>query len=159
MPRKIRARKAYGQALVEYALVLVLVALVAIVILWVVGRAANKSYGLVCGVFGCKKEYEGVLTFNGGYPPRCGYVESQGTGLYFEIIVDNTVIGPGDFTVSTDQGDILGVEAIAGGYKVFQPLAFGVRDDSLCPHSIIIQTSKSTGGLTVVSPVLIQDWS
>lgn len=146
-------RAASGQGMVEYALVLVLVAVVAISVIGLTGLAIARNYGVLAGVFGAKREVTGVVTFN--VLPQCGYVVGQGTGFYTEI--STNIPNKEDLTVSADIGFFGVVESIGGGFKISQQFT-PANDKSVCPHSIVIQTSEAYGGTTIVYPVLIQDW-
>lgn len=144
-----------GQGLVEYALLLGLVAVVAIVAIGLVSVAVQRNYGIVGAVLGAKKEQPGVLSFI--YFPRCGHIPGQGTGLYAEII---TNVPMSDLTVSTDTGFITMLTPMAGGYKI-QPNFTqyqDINDLSLCPHGLVVQTSQAYGGATALYPVMIQSW-
>src|SRR5262245_2602949 len=111
MQRKLR-RRSSGQGLVEYALILVLVAIVVIVVVGLAGLAVQRVYGVVAAVLGAKKEVTGVLTFDFEHLPQCGYAAGQGTGLAAIIITD---IPASDLTVSTDTGFITNLTPMTTG--------------------------------------------
>ena len=153
--KKIGKRNS-GQALVEYVLILALVAVVVIAILGLVGFAIQRNFGIIAAVFGAKKEETGVITFS--YYPRCGHITGQGTGLYAVII---TNIPSTDLTVSTDTGFITVLTPTAGGYAIqplFTPPGQDIDDTSLCPHGLVVQASQAYGGTSALYPVTIQSW-
>jgi Flp pilus assembly pilin Flp len=150
--KNLKVRAAKGQGLVEYALILSLVAVVVIVIIGLVGMASQRNFGVIGAVFGAKRETPGTLSFN--YHPQCGYITGQGTGFYAEI---STNIPITDLQVSTDTGFITALTPIAGGYKI-QPILSPSEDLGVCPHGLVVQSSKAYGGETIVYPVKIQNW-
>src|SRR5688572_30394890 len=89
--------KTSGQGLVEYAIIIALVALVSIVILALIGMAANRNFGLICSIFGCREDHIGdkILAIDrganeDGMPvlPICAYYD-WGETLFYVAIFSN----------------------------------------------------------------------
>jgi hypothetical protein len=166
-----RKRPRDGQGLVEYAIVISLVAVVSIVILGLVGLAVSRSYGLIAGVLGAKKEIGSGTTANHVYfdgdTPQCGM--AAGTLMFRADFFSDIPWNSGDInnvlTMATDNGltPVItqnttippGQESVFGNFHLnINPIPPGAS----CPNSIIIQTPKSMGGQTLVYPVLHKDW-
>lgn len=157
---KIRRGGARGQGLVEYALIVALVAVVAVIILAWVGSAVSRVNGVICGALGCKHlvdtDSQSYLAFDPNQEPTCGYV-SMGNGVY--LTAQFWARMPrGEFTVSTDTGFLEDADIRAGmayQYNITKLIAAGSSDTSGCPHSIVLQSSPAAGNLTAVHPVRI----
>ncbi len=158
-----------GQGLVEYALAIAVVAVVALVAVGLIGWAANRLFGIAGGAFGAKKNdtNTGVMFyayFETNQLPQCGYVPppyaNPGvTQLYTKIHVSPN-IPISEVTISTDYGFIAQdtVNLDHGDEWNMQPVLATGSDDTLCPHSIVMQTSPQYGGITAGYPVLVKDW-
>jgi Flp pilus assembly pilin Flp len=156
---RIRRGKS-GQSLVEYALILVLVAIVAIVALFAVGLATQKNFGIIVGALGQKKN-AGVITIE---VAQCGVNhEIHFTGFW---VTGSTDLAPSQLTVSADVPTVIGpggspvplssipVTGGSGGPFQWNPqlAGIGTEDSSLCPREIVIQ---SKDGAIAVSPIEI----
>src|SRR5258708_6913613 len=78
-----------GQGLVEYALVITLVSLVAIVVTVLIGLAATHNYGILAGVFGIRKDIKtgsNYIYFDNN-PPQCGF-NGANKLLYMQFFTD-----------------------------------------------------------------------
>src|SRR5258706_9426789 len=148
-----------GQGLIEYALILALVALVSIAVLVLVSLATQRAMGLACGALGCKKEVrtaQNYVYFDDS-KPRCGVASGQ-LVLYAQFFTDITTVG--DWSGTTDTGIPLEFHG-----NVSPPAGIGKLDisntlpaGSTCPVSIVLQSSPARGGLTVAYPVIHHDW-
>lgn len=175
MIKKSQAKsKERGQGLVEYALLLALVAVVAMVSLAIIGLVNSRSYGQVAAVLGAQRmlgdSNSHYLHFNN--PPRCGYLHitgqpSQGIGLYAQGTTD---VPFSELAATTENNLPLDITSNAGitgaggvGFKAYlqivQPPPAGDHDLSKCPHSIVIQSSPAYGGMTILAPVIVEDWN
>jgi hypothetical protein len=142
---------------VEYAFVIVLIAIVSIVAAFLIGLAVQRIYGIVTGALGTK----GVEIRNGKYieitTAQCMVWPAQNiTGLWVVGISNEEV---GNLTGSTELAVGTGIDGAASPVEIngtapnfkFHPLlAANVADGKFCPTSIVIQ-SKS--GAIAVSPV------
>ncbi len=154
--------------MVEYALVVVLVAVVAIGALGLIGLAVSRIYGLIDATVGARKNgntdtsHADYLYFDPNQLPRCGFYMDEGGG--HTILYGQLWVGPGipisEVTASTDTSmDVsLNPNGTANLYNIQQILTAG-RDDGACPHAIVVQSSKAYGGQTLFYPVEIRDWS
>jgi len=167
-------KSANGQGLVEYALTIAVVALVAALVLGLIALATNRVFGLVSGTFHATRGGTSTLQFAQNQKPECGQyhilttpapANPYVTVLYVEIESDQD-IPLTDITVSTEQGFNFTVskDSNPGQYNIDQPLLAGTTaasgwDDSLCPRVLVVQSSKAYGGQTIFWPVQINDWS
>ena len=154
-----------GQGLPEYALIIALVALVAVVILGIVGLAATRNFGLVAGALGVRKDaYQPSADFyiyfneaGDNNPPQCGKLSAD-TVLYAQM---TTNIDPSNLTVATENANInvrlaenVGAVSPIGNLLVQATLP----PDTPCPVSLVIQSDKAHGGITVAWNILQQDF-
>jgi pilus assembly protein Flp/PilA len=152
-----RKPRSKGQGLVEYALILVLVAVVTIVILHFFGQGAQRIFGLVAGAIGTKVEADGL---------EIGYVQcvvdhpSHRTSLWvrgytkfpLDKLVGSTDKGYDeiDIAVNTKDGTDpkgLGRPATGAGTFKYNPTLGNKPDASLCPKVAVIQSD--TGAMAV----------
>jgi len=156
--------KRSGQGLVEYAIIIGLVAVVCVIILGLFGLAATRNYGIVAGALGAKKEIDTethYIRFQSDTNfPQCGISHGQ---LYFRTHFFSDISDPNEIkelTVATDNGLIPTIDPIPspppgiGNYEIRMFLAPGAT----CPRSLVIQTPKSMGGQTFAYTVLQQDF-
>jgi len=151
--KNIMKRKLRGQGLVEYALILVLVTIAAVVILGAIGLAVQRLFGVGLGVLGGSRNVQTsqqYIYFDSSWLPTCQFVSGQGTGLYTEFYTDIPI---SEITVSTDKGFVLTVSTAGAYHYIAQPLLTSLNDTSICPLSIVIQSSKKYGGVIAVAPV------
>jgi len=172
---KSRAR---GQGLVEYAIILALVALVSIVILAFVGLAANRNFGLICSIMGCREDVNGstVLALDRSTThgvgnivmPQCSYWRGHGMSFYVSIY---TNIDPNHVTVDTERGErynlgqlgSIGTAGLNGGsddrftigtngvQRYIMSIDWPGKDFSKCPAAAVVQSD--TPKITVMAPV------
>src|SRR5258706_16484837 len=144
-----------GQGLVEYALILALVAVVVIVVAFVLGQAVQHLYGIVGGALGAKYNTSGqhAIEITGA---QCIAVQStHQTGLW---VVGFTNEDLTSLTGSTEQAVGTGLQNLPSpldpngpnGFKFHPLLSQTAADLSLCPRSVVIQ---STNGAIALSPV------
>ncbi len=153
-----------GQGLAEYAIVILLVAIVAVLVLGLLGLAVTRVYGLIGGALGSKKEADTHIYFDPDQLPRCGIYGGH-TILYGQLYVIGISSNPAEVrsavTVSTDTTftiDLNENNPSIGLWNIQKDFG-AVSDDGLCPRSIVVQTSKEYGGETLFYPVEIRDWS
>ncbi|HLY26184.1 MAG TPA: hypothetical protein VKQ72_07580 [Aggregatilineales bacterium] len=165
-----RRRRARGQGLVEYAVTIALVGLVAVVALGLIGLAINRIYGVVGGTLGTSRNSSGAgattLYFEPSQPAQCGIYTDPVTHLsHVNLYGEVWIVGlPKDaLTVSTDQGFTLDINPHSGSSSLWNiQHDFGLTtdgvSDSACPHSLVVQSSTAYGGQTIFQPVIIKDW-
>jgi Flp pilus assembly pilin Flp len=142
-----------GQGLVEYALILALVAVASIVILALLGPAVQRVLGIVTGALGTRATTSQVVTFDGNQHARCGYLTGVGTGFYMQFY---TAASPDQLQISTDNNVSLMLTpdtTLPGRYQLSQLLDSAERTD-LCPRSVVIQVGKEV----LLTPVEIKNW-
>jgi pilus assembly protein Flp/PilA len=157
MERKQTRKHERGQGLVEYALILVLVAIVVIVVTSLMGQGVQRIFGLITGALGEKHNASGGETITIEYAECYVHTGSNPrTGLW---IVGTTDVPLNELTGSTNlayDGPISTnpLEGGASGTFTYNPeLKAGVGDESLCPRSVVIQSKR---GAIAVSPVIIK---
>jgi len=145
-----------GQTLVEYALLIALVAVVVIIVVGTVGVGAQRIYGVVAGALGAKRDATGgdqtividtalcVVVRNLSNPAA-----SQ-TGVW---VTGTTNIPVGQLSGSSE----LGIGSVSGngpgGFRYNPLLLNGGADASACPREAVIQ---SVGGTLAVAPLVVQ---
>ncbi len=157
-PRRLRKYQR-GQGLIEYALILILVAVVVIAVAGLVGLAVQRLYGLVAGALGTKYDTVGHLTIDAP-GARCWHMSPtsdypQGfIGIDLHGITD---IPFADLTYSTEGSvgtDLDGKDASVEGnpsapnYKVQYILS--KTPPFTCPRVVVIQAKS---GAIAISPV------
>ena len=165
MQTTIPKKSQRGQGLPEYALIIALVAIVGIVILGVVGLAATRNFGLIAGALGAKKDVyqptaDYYIYFNeagDNNPPECG--KSSGNTLLYAQITSN--IDPAYLSATTENANI-GV-TVATNTSAVAPIgnlliSSVLPADTPCPLSLVIQSDKAHGGLTVAWSILQKDF-
>ncbi len=150
-----------GQGLPEYAFLIALVAIVAAIALGIVGLAASRLYGILGGAIGAKNSGVTVgsdfIYFDPSQLPRCG-AYSGTVQLYGQLWV-NPGLPVSEIQISTDQSFAISLNpnSTPNLYNIQQTISTGT-DNSVCPHSIVVQTSKAFGGNTLFFPIEIRDW-
>jgi len=174
-----------GQGLVEYGLILVLVALVVIVAAFLVGQATQRIYGIVLGSTGGKADSGGNLQIVGAWcvanftqdPPETGLIV---IGITSETNVDTSTTPPtyptlyaSTDTQATEVGDSglrhvdvfdpasvdssLYPSGITPTFQFTPVLSDTTADTSLCPTSVTIQ--DSTNNFISAWPVTAVTWT
>jgi Flp pilus assembly pilin Flp len=156
-----------GQGLVEYAVIIALVAIVCVIILGLVGLAVTRNYGLIAGALGAKKDVKGAQNYVrfdlDTNPPKCGTILSGGHAgqrkFYAQFNSDFDFTNDNSFTAATDTGLI---PLIITNHPPYGTDAWTINNtlnpDDPCPTSVVIQLPKSKGGGTAAYPVLHEDW-
>ena len=151
-----------GQGLPEYAFLIALVAIVAAIALGIVGLAASRLYGILGGAIGAKNSGVTVgsdfIYFDPSQLPRCG-AYSGTVQLYGQLWV-NSNLPLSEIQISTDQSFAISLNpnSTPNLYNIQQDFPGHNYDNSVCPHSIVVQTSKAYGGKTLFFPIEIRDW-
>jgi Flp pilus assembly pilin Flp len=153
--QRTNRRHKNGQALVEYALILALVAIVAIVGISVLGRATQRSIGTVAGELGA----EGAGDLNGEQisidQADCWVVTSSNqTGIFVTFTTNAPLTGIKGSTTAdrSASGPVSSYGALPGG-GVYQPvLSSTVASADLCPQSVVLQSEK--GALAIAQLVV-----
>jgi len=144
----------YGQSLVEYALLIGLVALVVIVVIGTVGLGVQRIYGLIAGVLGARHDSSGgthqvIITRAECSVVQTGTLGAGQTGIWIEGTASDPLE---NISGSTDSGGIGSVSAYGGGF-VFNPLISSTTANPLiCPKAIVIQ---STSGGIAIAPLQV----
>ncbi|MBE2196675.1 MAG: hypothetical protein IAE83_21070 [Anaerolinea sp.] len=149
-----------AQGMVEYALLLALVALAAVIILSILGRAIQGGIGVVTGSLGGShdaNEEKGAIEI---LTAQCFAVQSQHlTGLWITGITTHSVA---ELTAGTNLGMGTGMDGLpspvtagdAPGTFRFNPLISNTRADvGLCPKGAVVQGQ----GLIAVAPVAAEN--
>lgn len=161
--KRISNKSHEGQGLAEYAIIIALVAIVSAVILGLVGWAVQQNYGVITGALGGKKEVHSAsnfLYFDPNAGAQCGYRGASGqTGLLIQFYTD---INIGTLTVRTDTGFQTNIQPGTGGaanyYQVTAQIGGMGNHPEMCPHSVVIQSSKEAGDVMAVFPVEPHTW-
>ena len=156
MKRNI-TRPIQAQALVEYALILTLVAVAVIVAAFAIGLATQRIYGVVTAALGGSHNASGAAGTIVIDQALC-VVTPTATGLY---IIGTTNIPLGELTGSTESAVGTGINGLAyalddnggtvGGFR-WAPLIGTSADTRLCPKAVVIQSSQ---GAIAVAPIKI----
>ncbi len=155
--RRPRTRQR-GQGLVEYALIMVLVAVVVIIALTLLSHALQRSYGIVAAVLGAKRDSAGSHTIQILTSLCVAVPQTHLTGLWVIGTTDEDVT---NLTGSTDQAVGTGIGGAASpvesngpsSFKFHPLLSADVADLSLCPKGVVIQAADGTLALAPVQPV------
>ncbi len=147
-------RKESGQGMVEYALILALVAVAAMTVLSLVGLSVQRSLAVVAGVMGADHDMNdrAILQI---VTAQCIAVASSGlTGMWVTGVTDQDI---STLTASSEQGINVGVDGlsagvVASGPNTFQynPLLAYRADVGVCPRTIVVQ---SASGAVAIAPV------
>jgi len=138
-----------GQSLVEYALLLALVATVAIVVLFGIGLSVQRVYGLIAGVLGAKHDSAGGAHTIVIDTALCVSVAATGkTGLW---VTGSTSDPLSSLTGSTEHGGQGPVSPDAAGF-VYNPQIASTADVSQCPKAVVIQ---SQSGAIAITPLTV----
>jgi pilus assembly protein Flp/PilA len=153
-PRRLQNCQ-HGQGLVEYALILVLVAVVVIVAASLLGQAVQRVYGVISGALGAKYDAVGTHAIEITTAQCIAVKSSNLTGLW---VVGNTNEDVANLTGSTDKAVGTGMGGLASpvevngpnGFKFHPLLLDNAADLSVCPKAVVIQAKD---GAIAVSPV------
>jgi pilus assembly protein Flp/PilA len=150
-------RREQGQGLVEYGLILVLVAIVSIAAIRFLAPAVERVYAIVLGALGQRGTTTADITFDSDQLPRCGMLPGVGTGFYMHFY---SRLSPDQIQVSTDNNIPLSVvaDAIPNKYVIATMIAAGVEDLGKCPRSIAIQINQAAGSSVLYAPVEFRNW-
>jgi pilus assembly protein Flp/PilA len=152
---KRRGSRESGQGLVEYALILALVAIVVVAVASVLGPALQRVYGVITASLGGKYDTIAPQHSIKIVTAQCIAVQSANlTGLW---VVGETDEDVANLTGSTDRAVGTGLEGLASpveangrsGFK-FHPLLAYAADLSVCPKAVVIQAPN---GAIAISPV------
>jgi len=146
-----------GQALVEYALILALVAVVVILAAFLLGLATQRVTGVVGGALGVKHDTTGTHQIVIESAECMAQPSTHLTGLVVYGTTDEdvtTLTGSTEQAVGTglygDPRPVTSNEGVARTF-LFNPLLSEAKADlTLCPKSIVIQAKD---GSIAVSPV------
>lgn len=141
--------KAKGQGLVEYAIVILLVAIVAIAVLTLIGFVNKRGIGVVAGALGASHNETNAagtrITIDSA---ECLASTSQGKmGIW---VLGTSNISPSELTGSTDTGLFSSAEAEGAGFK-YNPLIGNTTDLGKCPKGVVIQAKDGT---TALAPLI-----
>jgi Flp pilus assembly pilin Flp len=145
-----------GQGLVEYALILALIAVATVAATFLLGQAVLRIYGMVGAAAGAKYNSVGERAIE-IQVAQC--IVKQGaniTGLWVTGFTNENVA---NLTASTDQ--TAGVSGLASvvesmppnGFR-FDPIMAYSADESACPKSVVIQAADGAIAISPVTPVL-----
>ncbi len=150
---RISSRK-NGQALVEYALILVLVALAVIVGAFLIGQAAQRVYGVIVGALGGAHNAEGQHEIAIDVAMCAASISQNRTGMWVTGTTNedvNNLLASTNQSVGTGIGGAAApVESTGGNTFRWNPLLANTADVNLCPQSVVIQ---SADGAIAVAPL------
>lgn len=152
MRKSTLRHKAQGQSLVEYSLLIALIALAAVVGLLLLGTAVQRIYGILAGTFGGKTNataQEQIVIEDAD----CWVVYPvHQTGLY---VTGTTNVPLSELLGSTNTkvgGPVNAYGGLPGGF-VYQPqLSAITANEALCPQAVVIQSAK---GAIAVAPLKV----
>jgi Flp pilus assembly pilin Flp len=160
----IRSKKQNGQGLVEYALILALVAIIAIPVMYLIGLGVSRVYGIVGGALGFNHSDHRQHYIDITQPALCIASQSQQlTGLWItgdtdENLADltgstNLAVGTGlngaPFAIQPNSVPS-GAPAGATGF-VFNPLLATGLHLNVCPISVVVQAKDGTEAFAPVT--------
>lgn len=147
-----------GQGLPEYALTMILVAVVSILILILVGMGVSRIYGILVGITGTKHNGDQINIVEAScYVYMPGEVPGWQYGTVAWWIWGYTDVPLNKLELSTDLKFETGMPTLKDGQvgtflynpQIVENALGAVIDPSKCPHSLVIQGN----GTTSVSPV------
>jgi Flp pilus assembly pilin Flp len=166
-----------GQGLVEYAIIIALVALVSIVILAFVSMGINGNFGLICAVMGCERGIEDsrVLVFDTSYrenAPQCYYWWDRDITQFYVPFYSSFPIEALSAKNSKGQNmpifvaaaDDMGPPNYSGPgtpsspvqrFKLVQDWPGDARGE--CPLSVVVQTGPEYENLTIMVDVFVTE--
>jgi len=162
-------RKQQGQSLVEYALILVIVAVASIVAIGLIGPAINRGLGVTVGGLKGKMNAAaapGVGASNVIYissvPANSPYdsggavgqavCTNNGTSRFVKLnIVTSSDIGQNDFIFTLDSKIL--PASLTGGptWAAVVTLSSNASDKSVCPQSVVVTARKAIA----IAPVVV----
>jgi Flp pilus assembly pilin Flp len=143
----MRRKSQQGQGMVEYALLLALVAVVAIGILSLVGYAAQGTMGLAVGAL------RGTGTGSGSSFLRITSVKCQpGVKIVVDMIADAT-ISASDLTLRNNAADWFWQGVPSSTSQIIS----GLGPNYSCPTSVVVQHRKSAS-ISVAGVQLVTTW-
>ena len=153
-----------GQGLSEYAVILGLVALVAALVLGLLGLAISRQYGLVAGVLGTRKDVDAAqykIIFDQN-APQCGWSDSAIPGGEYVLYMQFTSDVPIPSLSATTENSQIPLEITenpgAGPGIGNMYINYDMPPGMPCPLSVVIQSDQAHGGRTVVWNVLHKDF-
>jgi Flp pilus assembly pilin Flp len=148
-----------GQGLVEYALILALVAIVAVVALSIFGQGVQRVFAITTAALDGRHDTTGAQIVQITTAQCIAVQSSNVTGLW---VVGVTNLDVTTLTGSTEQSVGQGLGGAAspvttngpGGFK-FNPLLAYEANTSVCPQAVVIQSSDGSIALAPVEAVLV----
>jgi pilus assembly protein Flp/PilA len=148
-----------GQGLVEYALILALVAVVAIAVLGLIGFGIQRVYGLIGAAMGAEHDTSGAVVLQ-ITTAQCVAVQSSGlTGLWVVGVTNvpvSELVGSTEMGIGTGMGGAPSpVTSNGPGTFRFNPLLANSADLTVCPRAVVVQSSDGAITLAPVEAVLV----
>ncbi len=148
-----------GQSAVEYAILIALVAIVVIAIVFGIGLAVERGFGIIVGALGAKRDATGQNVIEITTAQCIGSQTQNLTGLW---VVGNTNIDISTLTGSTNLAIGTGLGGApfqiqpngANGFK-FNPLLANGVDLTVCPKSVVIQAQDGTEAVSPVTTLVL----
>ncbi len=138
-----------GQSLVEYALLLALVAVVAATILFGIGLSVQRVYGVIAAVLGAKHDTTGSSNTIVIDTALCVSVAATGkTGLWVTGTTNEPLANLIASTERVGQGPV----SAGGSGFVYNPEIASVADTNLCPKAVVVQ---SRTGAIAITPLTV----
>ncbi len=144
-------RRQRGQALVEYSLLLGLLALVVIGSVLLVELGVQRVYSVVAGTLGVKHDTNDtqIITIQEASCYVVSPAKSPPAGQTGLWVIGDTNVALADLTGSTNQQVGGPLNPNGAGFK-YQPLLASAPDTASCSKSVVIQSKK---GAIVFAPV------
>ncbi len=142
-------RRQHGQSLVEYALIIVLLAVVAIGVLLILGTQLQRVYGLVSAVLGQSYNTTGQHTLTITSAKCVALTSAHQTGL---LISGNTDEPITDLMGSTELGGAP-VSDNGSGFLYHPMVDSTTADTSKCPRGVVIQARDGSIAFAPVTRV------
>ncbi|MEP7288293.1 MAG: hypothetical protein ABI947_21285 [Chloroflexota bacterium] len=162
---KHNRRRKQGQSLIEYALLLALVAVISIGVIGLVGPAVNRGLGVVVGDLHGSKNAAGnpsagstdviYVSRVSGYSPAApigsAVCTTTGSKTIIKVkIVSSSDITRQDFLFSFDNQIIPSNVVGSGSWTATLTLSTTTADTSLCPGSLVLTAKKAIAIVPVV---------
>jgi Flp pilus assembly pilin Flp len=169
MSKKPNRRAQNGQGLVEYALIIVLVALVAIIILSLLGMAISRGLGIVAAALGAKHNSTvasgsaveiqqaecHIVPLNSTQGGLCPGGDWCGKTVLRILGMTSPNIALSDLNISTDRGfaDTITTNNGTPNSFLYQKIIADPADSSACPLSVVVQSQSAK--VTSLMPIQV----
>ena len=157
-----------GQGLVEYAIILCLVAIVSIVVLALVSGAVSRNFGVIGGALGAKKNAANAASATGAgvtntiyidtsYVITCEVDQSSTIGTYVRVqFYASSDISLTDIAYSLDSTLVqAGANTTGSSPYLAKALVKNVANAALCPKTVVITAKKAIAIMPVTATQIV----